>query len=96
LWSCPLALKIEFCLYLVGDVTRGWHPILDEAPGVRGFYLALGFSGHGFKVAPAVGEMVANLVINGKRAESDVHTFRFSRFAEDKPVRGMYDEGLMG
>ena len=77
------------------DVTPDWHPIIDEAPGVRGFYLALGFSGHGFKLSPAVGEMVAELVINGKRAESDVHTFRYSRFAENQPVRGMYDEGLM-
>jgi hypothetical protein len=40
--------------------------------------------------------MVAALVINGKRAESDVNTFRYSRFAENQPVRGMYDEGLMG
>ncbi len=78
------------------DVTPDWHPILDEAPGVRGFYLAVGFSGHGFKLAPAVGEMVAELVVNGKRAESDVNAFRYSRFAENKPVRGMYDEGLMG
>jgi sarcosine oxidase subunit beta len=78
------------------DVTPDWHPIIDEAPGVRGFYLAVGFSGHGFKLAPAVGEMVAELVINGKDAESDVHAFRYSRFAENKPVRGMYDEGLMG
>ena len=77
------------------DVTPDWHPIIDEAPGVRGFYLALGFSGHGFKLSPAVGEMVAELVINGKRAESDVHTFRYTRFAENQPVRGMYDEGLM-
>ncbi|MGH7915195.1 MAG: NAD(P)/FAD-dependent oxidoreductase [Candidatus Binataceae bacterium] len=78
------------------DVTPDWHPIIDEAPGVRGFYLAVGFSGHGFKLSPAVGEMIAELVINGKRAESDVNTFRYSRFAENQPVRGMYDEGLMG
>jgi sarcosine oxidase subunit beta len=82
------------------DVTPDWHPIIDEAPGVRGFYLAVGFSGHGFKLSPAVGEMVAELVINGKqsgkRAESDINTFRYSRFAEGRPVRGLYDEGLMG
>src|SRR5712671_4768732 len=53
------------------DVTPDWHPILDEAPGIRGFYLAVGFSGHGFKLAPAVGEMVADLVINGKQPDSD-------------------------
>jgi glycine/D-amino acid oxidase-like deaminating enzyme len=82
------------------DVTPDWHPIIDEAPGVRGFYLAAGFSGHGFKLSPAVGEMVAELVVNGKHAgkgaESDINTFRYSRFAENRPVRGMYDEGLMG
>jgi sarcosine oxidase subunit beta len=78
------------------DVTPDWHPILDEAPGIRGFFLAVGFSGHGFKLAPAVGEMVADLVINGKQPDSDINVFRYSRFAEKQPVRGLYDEGLMG
>jgi sarcosine oxidase subunit beta len=78
------------------DVTPDWHPILDEAPGIRGFFLAVGFSGHGFKLAPAVGEMVADLVINGKQPDSDINVFRYTRFAEKQPVRGLYDEGLMG
>jgi sarcosine oxidase subunit beta len=77
------------------DVTPDWHPILDKAPGIRGFYLAVGFSGHGFKLAPAVGEMVADLVINGKLPDSDINAVRYSRFAEKRPVRGIYDEGLM-
>jgi glycine/D-amino acid oxidase-like deaminating enzyme len=55
------------------DVTPDWHPIIDESPGLRGFYLAVGFSGHGFKLSTTVGEMVAELVINGKRAESDIN-----------------------
>lgn len=78
------------------DVTPDWHPILDEAPGVRGLYIAVGFSGHGFKLSPAVGEMVAELVINGKRPDSDINVFRFNRFAEGQPIRGLYDEALMG
>jgi sarcosine oxidase subunit beta len=76
------------------DVTPDWHPILDESP-VRGFYLAVGFSGHGFKLSPAVGDLVARLVVDGKRPDDDVHAFRFSRFAEGKPIRGTYGEGLM-
>ena len=40
--------------------------------------------------------MVADLVINGKQPGSDINVFRYSRFAEKQPVRGMYDEGLMG
>jgi hypothetical protein len=43
-----------------------------------------------------VGEMMAELVINVKRAESDINAFRYSRFVEKRPIRGMYDEGLMG
>jgi glycine/D-amino acid oxidase-like deaminating enzyme len=76
------------------DVTPDWHPILDESP-VKGFYLAVGFSGHGFKLSPAVGDMVAKLVVDGKTPADDVHAFRFSRFAEGKPIRGTYGDWLM-
>ncbi len=78
------------------DVMPDWHPILDAVPGIRGFYMAVGFSGHGFKLAPAVGEMMAELIINGKQPGSDLDAFRFTGFAENQPIRGMYDEGLMG
>jgi glycine/D-amino acid oxidase-like deaminating enzyme len=76
------------------DVTPDWHPILDESP-VAGLYLAVGFSGHGFKLSPAVGDMVARLVVDGKRPGDDVHAFRHSRFAEGKPIRGTYGDWLM-
>jgi glycine/D-amino acid oxidase-like deaminating enzyme len=76
------------------DVTPDWHPILDESP-VAGFYLAVGFSGHGFKLSPAVGDMVARLVVDGKQPADDIHAFRFSRFAEGKPIRGTYGDWLM-
>jgi glycine/D-amino acid oxidase-like deaminating enzyme len=76
------------------DVTPDWHPILDEGP-VAGFYLAVGFSGHGFKLAPAVGDMVARLVTEGKKPTDDVHVFRLSRFAEGRPIRGTYGDWLM-
>jgi glycine/D-amino acid oxidase-like deaminating enzyme len=76
------------------DVTPDWHPVLDET-GPAGFYLACGFSGHGFKLSPAVGEMVAGLVTEGKKPGDDVHAFRLSRFAEGKPIRGTYGDWLM-
>ena len=43
------------------------HPIVGETP-VSGFYAANGFSGHGFKIAPAIGSMLACL-ITGKSAD---------------------------
>ena len=76
------------------DVTPDWHPILDESP-IGGFYLAVGFSGHGFKLSPAVGDLVARLVVDGPSPGDDVHAFRFSRFAEGKPIRGTYGDWLM-
>lgn len=76
------------------DVTPDWHPILDHSP-VDGFYIAVGFSGHGFKLSPAVGDMMARLVVDGKKAGDDVDAFRLSRFAEGKPIRGTYGDWLM-
>jgi glycine/D-amino acid oxidase-like deaminating enzyme len=76
------------------DVSPDWHPILDESP-VTGFYIAVGFSGHGFKLSPAVGDMMAKLIVDGKTPTDDVHAFRLSRFAEGKPIRGTYGDWLM-
>ncbi|MBI1735793.1 MAG: FAD-binding oxidoreductase [Candidatus Rokubacteria bacterium] len=76
------------------DVTPDWHPVIDET-GPQGFYISAGFSGHGFKLSPAIGDMTAALVADGKKPGDDVHAFRFSRFAEGKPIRGTYGDWLM-
>ncbi len=61
------------------DITPDWMPILDETP-VRGFHVAAGMSGHGFKLAPAVGAMMAALVTGGTPPVS-LTPFRLDRFA---------------
>ena len=76
------------------DVTPDWHPVIDQV-GPTGFHIAAGFSGHGFKLSPAVGRMAAALVLDGKRPGDDVDAFRLSRFAEGKPIRGTYGDWLM-
>ena len=76
------------------DVTPDWHPILDRV-GPEGFHVAAGFSGHGFKLSPAVGHMVAALLTQGPSGHPDLPTFRLSRFAEGKPIRGTYGDWLM-
>jgi glycine/D-amino acid oxidase-like deaminating enzyme len=60
------------------DITPDWMPILDESP-VRGFFVAAGMSGHGFKLAPAIGEMLAALV-TGSSSPVSVAPFRLDRF----------------
>jgi sarcosine oxidase, subunit beta len=61
------------------DITPDWMPILDESP-VRGFWIAAGMSGHGFKLAPAVGETMADLIV-GRTPPVSPEPFRFGRFA---------------
>jgi sarcosine oxidase subunit beta len=62
------------------DITPDWMPILDETP-IRGLYVAAGMSGHGFKLSPAVGRMMADLILRGRSDVADLQDFRFDRFA---------------
>ena len=61
------------------DITPDWMPILDQT-GPRGFFTAAGMSGHGFKLSPAVGEMMAAL-ITGATPPISAAPFRLDRFA---------------
>lgn len=78
------------------DVTPDWQPILDELPGVENLYCAAGSSGHGFKLAPSVGEMMAELVIAGKSPEDDIEFFSFDRFARGRRADGAYAHKILG
>jgi sarcosine oxidase subunit beta len=78
------------------DITPDWHAILDELPSASGLYCAAGGSGHGFKLGPAVGEIMAELIINGKKPGDDIDLFSYSRFAEGRMVSGEYDYGILG
>jgi sarcosine oxidase subunit beta len=78
------------------DVTPDWQPILDELPGVENLYCAAGSSGHGFKLAPRIGEMMAELVISGKSPEDDIEFFSFDRFARGQPADGAYAHKILG
>lgn len=65
------------------DVTPDFNPILSASP-LEGLFVAVGFSGHGFKISPAVGELMADLVVHGRSSVPNVpeRDFRLSRFAE--------------
>ncbi len=77
-------------------ITPDWHPIVDEVPTGSGFYVCAGFSGHGFKLGPAVGLMVADMITGVREPEFDPHLFRLSRYAEEDPVRGQYEYSIVG
>ncbi len=78
------------------DVTPDWHPILDEAPAGSGFFICCGSSGHGFKLGPAVGRLMAERILGDSDPLFASHLFRLGRFAEDDPVRGRYEYSIAG
>ncbi len=77
-------------------VTPDWHPIIEEVPANSGHFLCTGFSGHGFKLAPAVGIMVAEMVLGDTETTYSAELFRAGRYAEDDPVRGKYEYSIAG
>ena len=64
------------------DVTPDYHPLIGWTPEIAGLCLALGFSGHGLKLSPAIGEIVAAIVL-GHEPPFDPHRLRPTRFAEN-------------
>jgi glycine/D-amino acid oxidase-like deaminating enzyme len=56
-------------------------PVIGEVSSIPGFFLATGFSGHGFCIGPGAGRLAADLVA-GDTPVVDPAPFRFSRFSE--------------
>ncbi len=84
------------CYASLYAVTPDWHPVIDEVPEGSGFYICSGFSGHGFKLGPAVGVMAADMILSAPDPEFDPHLFRFSRYQEKDPVCGKYEYSIIG
>lgn len=74
------------------DITPDWNPVLGAVPDVDSLTIAYGFSGHGFKLAPAVGEALAETVL-AKPTTIDIAPYRLSRFSEGALLTGTYGIG---
>lgn len=64
------------------DVTPDWYPFAGPRTGVSGYYDASGGSGHGFKLAPALGRELAQWIVTGKASEE------FSQLSHDRLAKG--------
>ena len=64
------------------DLTPDAHPIIGST-GLNGLYVAAGFSGAGFKKAPAVGIALTELITDGEARSADLAPFSLSRFETD-------------
>ena len=80
----------------VYDVTPDWQPAIGPVPGVAGVYLAAGFSGHGFKLAPAVGLALAGLIADGAWDTFDLDLLDPQRFARRELIESRYGYSVVG
>jgi sarcosine oxidase, subunit beta len=77
------------------DVSPDSRAVMGGVPDIGGLYVAAGFSGTGFKTAPAVGAAMAELILTGHPTTVDLRPFGFARLREGRPIRGEH-EYLMG
>jgi sarcosine oxidase subunit beta len=78
----PLLRTSQLVRGVVGlyDFTPDGQPIIDGPLGITGYYVAAGFSGIGFKTAPATGLGIAELVLDGRATSVDLEHLRVARF----------------
>lgn len=86
----PLMASLPVRRVITGyyDSTPDHRPILGAIRGLDGFYLATGFSGHGFMLAPAVGEIMANLIA-GAASDPLLQEFSLQRFIASTANEGL-------
>jgi sarcosine oxidase subunit beta len=75
----------------VYDMTPDSRPLLGELPGISGLYVCAGFSGMGFKISPAIGLVMSELVLDGESKAVDISAFRPDRFSTGQPIKAQYE-----
>jgi sarcosine oxidase subunit beta len=76
------------------DVTPDWNPVLGRLPDVPGLIVGFGFSGHGFKLSPAVGRILAQEALDIATDVSLV-PYAYERFRKGKLLIGRYGQGAV-
>ena len=79
----------------VYDVSPDFRPLIGEIPGTRGLYVVAGFSGMGFKISPAVGLCVSELLLDGTSSAVDISALTPERFGESGsgPIKAEWEYG---
>jgi sarcosine oxidase subunit beta len=75
----------------VYDMTPDSRPLLGAVSGVAGLYVCAGFSGMGFKISPAIGLVMSELLLDGRGKTVDISSFCPGRFAAGKPIKAEFE-----
>ena len=68
------------------EVTPDAHPIFGQTP-VEGLYVVAGFSGHGFMHGPVAGQLISELIVDGRYKTLDVSMLDLARFEEHQLIQ---------
>jgi len=78
----------------VYDVTPDWNPVLGRLPGIDGLVMGFGFSGHGFKLSPTVGRVLAQEAL-GLPTDVSLAPYSIERFSKGDLLVGKYGSGAV-
>lgn len=78
----------------VYDVTPDWNPVLGAIPQLAGLVVGFGFSGHGFKLSPAVGRVLAQAAL-GLPTDVSLAPYALERFRDGRLLQGRYGQGAV-
>jgi sarcosine oxidase subunit beta len=94
--ACRRVPKLENAEVMRGvtgvyDMTPDSRPLLGEVPGIHGLHVCAGFSGMGFKISPAIGLVMSELLLDGCGKSVNLDSFRPNRFAEGAPIKAEFE-----
>jgi len=75
----------------VYDMTPDCRPLLGAIPGIEGLHVCAGFSGMGFKISPAIGLVMSELLFDGAARSVDIQSFAPTRFAEGRLIKAEFE-----
>jgi sarcosine oxidase, subunit beta len=78
----------------VYDVTPDWNPVLGRVADVEGLTVGFGFSGHGFKLSPGIGKLLAQHAL-GLPTDVSLEPYALERFASGTLLTGQYGLGAV-
>lgn len=78
----------------IWGITPDYQPIIDHLDHIPGLYCAVGFSGHGYKLSPIIGELMSQFILGESNPMVDkLKIFRFERFQENDLVKPLVSYG---
>jgi len=83
-------------IYGYYDVTPDWQPIIGFDDEIENLIHMVGLSGHGFKLSPAYGDIISDIIIHGGSKRFKVEEFSIERFKRGESKHSKYKYGIIG